>query len=115
MKLTGKCEEEFNKWFLKQPIAFRFNPLHFFYEDLNDSMKYGVYVDFFNSNSIYPNLSNESYMDGVNTLWQVFEYDGLEWTNNSTGLYGDNGDYTLTQARAKAVEYADRIYNKRNN
>jgi hypothetical protein len=53
MKLTGKCKEDFEKWFLTTPDSVKYNPLHFFYEDLSEAMKYGVYVDFFDSVEIY--------------------------------------------------------------
>jgi hypothetical protein len=54
MILTGKCKQDFYKWFLKQDYSIRYNALHWFENDLNYSMQYGVYVDFFFENKIYP-------------------------------------------------------------
>jgi hypothetical protein len=58
MKLTGKCKEDFEKWFTdsdnhkgfdEEQIALdRKYRLNLFYQ-LTQSMKYGVYVDFFDS------------------------------------------------------------------
>ena len=58
MKLTGKCREDFEKWFMSSDV-FNLNFLHLqniqvfdrtkhFYKYPN-SMQYGVYVDFFDS------------------------------------------------------------------
>jgi len=116
MVLTGKCKQDFEKWY---------RTTH--YEDdsivglpklmcFPTSMIYGVMVDFFDSIGIYLNISNEAYKDGVNTLWQVFEYDTSNednWSNNSTGLYGDNGEYDLDESREQAIAKANQIYNNK--
>ena len=48
MELTGKCKEEFEKWFKEEHVKWM-SSTHYFYNALSSSMKYGVYVDFFNT------------------------------------------------------------------
>jgi len=44
MRLTGKCKLDFEKWRIAKKDSYL---KHCFFEDLDDSMQYGVYVDFF--------------------------------------------------------------------
>ncbi len=120
MILTKECKEDFEIWFEDNPSIFTVGmiqdiiPLKMFYK-LPYSMQYGVYVEFFNNVGIYPVIINEAYSDGVNTLWQVFEYDPGNydnWSNRSSGLYGDNGDYTLDEARAASIAKSNELYNE---
>ena len=60
MKLTGKCKEDFEKWYVKQGLNFNvvtdvegnkdtyYIPVSCF-NDYPKSMQYGVYEDFFRS------------------------------------------------------------------
>lgn len=60
MKLTGKCKEDFEDWYLKKhanrtdiPIeigVFATLELNYFYIAVHSSMQIGVYVDFFEDN-----------------------------------------------------------------
>lgn len=122
MKLTGKCKTDFEKWYKAKQHKPNFlkdewldSCCAWFYSTiLSDSMRYGVYVDFFVSKCIHINITHDTYKDGVNILFQVFEYDNTSydnWSDNSTGLYGDNGDYTLQEAREQAIIKANEIYN----
>jgi len=111
MILTNKCKADFENWFANNLIA-----ISDFYL-LPRSMKYGVYVDFFETKGIYINISNDFYKNGVNHLWQVFVYDNTQpdfLSNLSTGAYGDNGDYDKDTSRIKSIEAANEIYNKLN-
>ena len=53
MKLTGKCKEEFEKWYLKyiksNSEKLISNTDVNYFSLLTDSMQYGVYEDFFRS------------------------------------------------------------------
>lgn len=47
----------------------------------------------------------EAYKDGVNYLWQMLIYDPLSpdcWSNESSGLYGDNGEYKTHESALEA-------------
>ena len=54
MKLTGKCKEEFEKWFVKdididEDEFFNNDTMLYLFYTERESMQYGVYVDFFDS------------------------------------------------------------------
>jgi hypothetical protein len=104
MKLTGKCKEDFEKWFLKDididEDEFFNNDtvLLIFYEE-SESMKYGVYVDFFDSVGIYIDVTN---IDSCNTLFACVINDKLPKFYFSS----------RQEARTQAIEKANEIYNK---
>jgi hypothetical protein len=54
MKLTEKCKEDFDNWFNRNQKYNR----DWFYR-LREEYKYGVYVDFFNSEEIYISIIND--------------------------------------------------------
>jgi hypothetical protein len=127
--LTDKTKVEFEKWFEKENsnenetlltiVSHYYGDDEVYYSDIFDklpfSSKYGVYENFFISKGIYMDISYEAYEDGVNVLWQVFEYDRLShdnWSDNSSGGYGDNGGYDLKTARTEAIKKANEILNK---
>tara|TARA_R110000803_G_scaffold17497_3_gene47113 strand:+ start:2113 stop:2484 length:372 start_codon:yes stop_codon:yes gene_type:complete len=120
MKLTGKCKEDFEKWFEpplkeneKDPwgIALYGSMVAEFYS-LTESMQYGVYVDFFDIVKINVDLqpvynyTKENYSRMVNFIINVIELGKLD------------EDYKLIEeknrpkARTTAIEKADEIYNK---
>tara|TARA_R110000822_G_scaffold41058_5_gene111402 strand:- start:583 stop:903 length:321 start_codon:yes stop_codon:yes gene_type:complete len=106
MKLTGKCEEDFEKWYY---IEFDNRSLPylqgFYVSDL--SVQYGVYVDFFDSLGIYLSVD------------RLF-FDGYEWfccVVNKLFINTDNGLpinhlKTRQEARTASIEKANEIYNK---
>ena len=100
MILTGKCKEEFEKWLLSAykegEEKNKAKALSLFVRSPN-SMKYGVYVDFFDSVGIYIIISRDS-------GWYDVDIAG-EWTSTTTQ---DN----RTEARTLAIEKANEIYNK---
>ena len=106
MELTGKCKEDFEKWFIldfnnRIPAYLETKYAH---EDLkefstfNDSMQYGVYVDFFDSvgirlECIYDSYSSNEWYVGINCISQ-------------------KGSFKLrTDARTEAIKKANEIYN----
>ena len=112
MKLTGKCKEDFEKWLYKSNVL-TLNILHsqnidvfekekYFYK-LSDSMQYGVYVDFFDSVELFPNViySYNVSMQGCN--WFSVRVDNK---------YVVNGLKTRQEARTQAITKANEIYNQ---
>lgn len=102
MKLTGKCKVDFKKWLLCSTVYGEHEyhldeDLLSHFENLKTSMKYGVYVDFFDSVGIYIIISRDS-------GWYDVDIAG-EWTSTTTQ---DN----RTEARIVAIEKANEIYNK---
>lgn len=99
MKLTGKSLEQFEKWYTS--LYFKLGKNNFTHIDCfwsqQDSMQYGVLIDFFDSVGIY-----------INIIGNVF---------HSYQLYVDSTLIThfdsRPQARTKAIETANEIYNKR--
>tara|TARA_R110000851_G_scaffold50227_3_gene120142 strand:+ start:177 stop:539 length:363 start_codon:yes stop_codon:yes gene_type:complete len=117
MELTGKCKEEFEKWFSKT-YSYHGNqstpPLEKVpYDDIgfynyNSSMKYGVYVDFFDSVGMHIQLT--PYFDSVKKvmLW-FFTLENKRCVHLNSHL--ENKDKTRPEARASAIEKANEIYN----
>ena len=85
MKLTDKCKVDFEKWSIKN-YGLEYDVINL----LKDSMKYGVYVDYFDS------VDKEIAYEILN---DEFEY------------YADK-ELTLEEARTKAIEKANEIRNE---
>lgn len=96
MELTGKCKEDFEEWFIERFWTgdwamsdaekmglFRVKKFYL----LPPSMKYGVYVDFFDSVDIS--------MKCKDVIFEIY--------SENTNRY---------EARTKAVEKANEIYNE---
>ena len=110
MELTGKCKDEFEKWYFKD---FEFNEeitdfdrkitLSTFYTE-KYSMKYGVLVDYFDSVGVYinsgKNLSN-SIGDKYNYIIQC----------NSKVTY-EECFLDTNEARTAAIEKANELRNE---
>jgi hypothetical protein len=122
MKLTGKCKEDFEKWYIviflkhslkyyestdKTTMEFVRIDLKTFYTK-NESMQYGVYVDFFDS------VGNEVSIIPTQVS-RILKFT-FEIYSNRRSLYPTNCVYdnykTRPEARTAAVEKADEIYNK---
>ena len=104
MKLTGKAKEEFEKWYygwigetvnLKAWLQLK---LDLFYSQ-EDSMKFGVYVDFADSVGIEISIIN----DGTN----VFRYD-------IDGEFHPRVRLSRPEARTAAIEKFNEIFNNTN-
>lgn len=102
MELTGKCKEDFEKW-LQTRIVFCTvkNLTHWFYEQPS-MMRYGVYVDFFDSVGIY--ITSE-YVYGIDNrfLWDV---------SDSEKIIKNGSNEVRQEARTKAIEKAVELYNE---
>ena len=102
MKLTGKCKEAFKKWY-SENVEFIGEVLYLeeFYI-LPQSMQYGVYVDWFDSCGIYIDDS----FDGLNN-----EFYSCTVHENKVSVLNKNK--TRHEARTKAIERANEIYNEK--
>lgn len=105
MKLTGKSLESFKKW-LK---VLRFNNLHFGnicdvigFDLLPDSTKYGVLVDLFDSVGIRIEVKCK-----IDNQFNYGIWDSKDWIISSEYFN------TRTQARQKAIDKANEIFNNR--
>ena len=105
MRLTGKAEKDFFKWFQsKSQTHYR---LKEWFEDLEDSMKYGVYVDFFESVGIKIVID----MDFENEVYNKFVL-YIEYKKHCFCNYGMNFK-TRQEARTEGIKKANEIYNLR--
>ena len=107
MRLTGKCKEDFEKWYVdyKNWIEYTVNEegetdiykidIKEFFEH-KDSMQYGVFVDFFDSEDIRINIHSE--IDYIQTYVN----------DNDLG----NHFQFIKEARTEAIKKANEIYNK---
>lgn len=106
MELTGKCKEDFEKWFLinhyteVNTITDK-EKLSAFYS-LHQSMQYGVYVDYFDSVGVFAN----DYHIEIAFRYMI---DIKEDTYMSTDFE------TRPEARTQAIIKANEIYNEKDN
>lgn len=97
MKLTGQAKIKFEEWFQnKSQTHYR---LVEWFDSLDSSMKYGVYVDFFDSVGIYIEVARAN----IHTKYYYM-------INDSS--YKPNMYNTRPQAREKAIERANEILNR---
>lgn len=102
--LTGKCKEDFENWYIDYDQEEENEPTYYckdFYK-IPLSMQYGVYVDFFDSVGIIIILG---------TGWSGYLF------NYRLSIHGmedefDNEIETRQEARIKAIEKANEIYNQ---
>ncbi len=66
-------------------------------------------IKWFEQFNLFINIYTEFYKDGINFIWQVFEYDINEDRcigKKSSMSYGDNGEYkTREEAYSAAFDY----------
>lgn len=106
MELTGKAKEDFYRWYLNHIKSYNdkliSNTDINYFNLLTDSMKYGVYVDWFDSVGIVFWVSPFYNHDlGVMNEWAGYDDNGLLGTTQKT----------RQEARTKAIEKANEIYN----
>ena len=118
MKLTGKCEEDFEKWCLSNDNInedyyvesyTKFTEYRCIdFEELPKSMQYGVYVDFFDSVGLelVVHRSKTKYVSSVYYLIKPHLQEDEEVKCNKKG-YSDR-----QQAREQAILKANEIYNE---
>tara|TARA_R110000772_G_scaffold216105_1_gene326638 strand:- start:169 stop:537 length:369 start_codon:yes stop_codon:yes gene_type:complete len=118
MELTGKCKEEFEKWYFKD---FEFNEeitnfdrkitLSIFYTE-KDSMKYGAFVDYFDSVKI--NADIQPVYNYTKENYSSIDY----FIINVIELGKEDYDYKLIEeknrpkARAAAIKEANELRNE---
>jgi hypothetical protein len=116
MKLTGKCKEDFEEWVGNQPYSISHDvgerqmnivPLADMIEQLPKSMQYGVLVDFFDSVGVEIDIDIDSKF-----RYEVAEINFYIYTELQTYDGYDNHYSTRQEARTKAIEKANEIYNK---
>lgn len=112
MKLTGKCKEAFEKWYLKtqnkpkylDTSQIRYSILAWFYAQ-PFNMQYGVYVDFFDSVGI--RVFVEQLRD--NTFSVQYSYcSEVRFLRGIPNKFLDR-----SEARQKAIEKANELYNEK--
>lgn len=106
MELTGKAKIEFQKWFNEIGV------ISMFEESLSDSMKYGVYVDFFDSVGLILDVQPVLDYDSTKYLRVIY------WMVTVFTLGKEVEDFnhiefkTRQEARVKAIEKANICYNE---
>lgn len=102
MMLTGKCKEDFEKWLINQYIE-SYKIEEWFYSQ-SENMKYGVYVDFFDS-------------VGIQIVINWENGDGFEFWVPEYGWNTNHEDFIPTREKARelSIEKANDIYNNKNN
>lgn len=112
MNLTDKCKEDFENWLYgkkvetlrnKDSISKKvYTTTHF--KNLPFSMQYAVYLDFFDSVGIIISIEHwENYNNS-----ESFGYFKVQINQQDVSDYND----TRLEARMKAIEKANEIYNK---
>ena len=109
MKLTGKCKQEFIKYLNNRKPCFigtgyveeSLNIHSFLFNQLPESMQYGVYVDFFDSVEFY---IGRDYYDNY---WMQVENNNFFNTEEHNYLY-----FPQLSSREQAILKANEIYNK---
>ena len=118
MKLTGQAKEDFEKWF-NRPESEEYDlinnltnydqsihePIDHF-RSLTTSMRYGVYVDWFDSVGIEIIVDTSYIAKDYNRWFFCIHYDG-GLNDYDSGSASNN----RTEARTSAIEKANEIYN----
>ena len=105
--LTGRCKEEFDKWYLDRYKDTGDFPRFENFIEYDFSMQYGVYVDFFDSVGIDINI----FQTPMNCFRLYIKVNGNVAYNP---MREQNEEQTLkrrTEARTKAIEKANELFN----
>ena len=108
MKLTGQAYEDFEKWY-GDVVMLQHKEYYTDIDYFTPSMQYGVYVDWFDSVGIYIE-------DKIDTDWdykRITFYSDID-TNKEIYTTQSNEHQTRAEARSKAIEQANEIYNNDN-
>jgi len=122
MMLTGKCKEDFEKWYFKNHVKttkkfkdlwpHEYHDIYDWFYGINLSFRYGVYVDFALFKGyildVQPilNYDDEKYTEVTNWLSNIIEL------GKTSGFDMDDSD-TLDEARKRVVKKFDELYNER--
>mgnify|MGYP003667005304 FL=1 len=116
MELTGKCKEEFEKWYFKNYVKttkkfkdlypHEYSDIYDWFYNLQESMKYGVLVDYFDSvgNRITINA-------GVSQFWVDIYTDLLKDISWDSEML-DTRKEAIDVAIEKANELRNEVLNK---
>lgn len=110
MELTGKCKEDFEKWYEQSEYRKYFqltgvmSDTPFVFYKVPTSMQFGVYVDFFDSVGIWCDIQPAYNEIGVESF--IFNI------VNGGEIYNDDENYQRHEAQTKAIEKANEIYNQ---
>jgi hypothetical protein len=105
MELTGKCKDDFEKWYKSKNHHQRINLGMF--NQLPIEFKYGLLIDFFDSVGIYiSTMASHSHNFKP-------QYHGIDICVEGNGFCYDmdDADKDRNIARQKAIKKADDIYN----
>jgi hypothetical protein len=112
MKLTGKCREDFEKWFRPNVPFVDINVFN--HRSTPESMQYGVYVDFFDSVEINIDVCHNYILDGkIDNIIVLGYYYELNAQPNIHVSQDCEDHKTRPESRAQAIEKADEIYNSK--
>ena len=117
MNLTGKCKIDFEKWLNSKEEFIKIHDLLnieidlrniYIFDKLNNSMKYGVYLDFFDSVGMMIELQLH-----VNPTMQGGSFKCIRPAIFSDGRFHNVGASfgTRERARAASIKKANEIYN----
>ena len=108
MELTDKCKEAFEKWFKNKYLKLDSSFCNKFFNEkifTPDSMRYGVYEDFFDTVGIIVEIQY-NYITKLKWSFIIVSHKG-ERILNYTG-----GFITRPEARIETIKRANEIYNK---
>ena len=100
--MKGKAKEDFEKWFNHLPMSLDLCYSKVEFKHLTDSMQWGVIVDFFDSVGITIQIA---FFDSDFNIFDVFINDILTSKEHKS----------RQEARTKAIEKANEIYNNEQN
>lgn len=103
--LTGKCKEAFEKWYSDQHPNGHWYALVNFY-GLPFSMKYGVYLEFFDSVGILVKAFDYPMSKGDDWWWDI------RLKNEEYNDWESGGFKTRQEAQKQAIIKANEIYNE---
>lgn len=110
MQLTGKCKEEFEKWFLDNYGFDKWDDVKPNLHTIDPSMRFGVYVDFFKTVDIYPQVQLYP-MPSMNKDNEPIQYHSVVETKtnwHSLGFHDDEPD-----SRNESIEKANELFNEK--
>lgn len=108
MQLTGKAKESFEKWF-ELNIVTRGN-VHtvYMFNMLNESMRFGVYVDWLDTVGIYITDGTGRYSLKKHYFYYFIELFGLRGGHEDIDT-----EETRLESRRKSIEKSNELYNNR--
>jgi hypothetical protein len=113
MKITGKCKEAFRKWYRNgQVSSVKVNSDVSWFYSHSDSMKYGVYQDFFESENMILDIQpicdydSNGYIKVIEYICNVIEI-GKNFIDRDI-----EGFELLKDAREFTISKANEIYNE---